>query len=73
MNNYKGKDCPGVVQKWKFGISAEEIIEIAFLAGKNKKVISLDITEYCPGSEDYRTGILISNIIYYFVMGYSQR
>jgi formiminoglutamase len=46
---------------------------MAFQAGKHKKVVGLDITEYCPGMEDYRTGILISNIIYYFIMGYSLR
>ncbi len=52
-------------------MDVEEIIEIMLEAGKNKKIVGLDIIGYNPSIEDYRTGRLLTNIIYYFILGYS--
>jgi len=66
-------DCPGVGAKQKQGLFSEEMIEIMFQSGVNKKIASVDISGYCPGSEDYRTGHLLCNMFYYFVMGFTRR
>lgn len=60
-----GVSCPSV----DGGLTAEEAIEIAFLSGKCKNVSLMDISEYNPAVEDYRTGRLLSNIFYYFCLG----
>ena len=37
--------------------------------GRDKRVKSIDITDYNPTVEDYRTGYLFGNMIYYFIVG----
>jgi arginase family enzyme len=59
--------------KSKYGLSAQEMLEIMFQSGRNSKIKSVDISDYAPVIEDYRTGILISNMFYYFAMGFSLR
>jgi hypothetical protein len=49
------------------------MLEIMYLSGLERKIISVDISDYCPKFEDFRTGNLISNLFYYFVMAYSIR
>lgn len=51
------------------GLSSEEIIEIAYLAANDKRLVSVDITEFNPSIEDYRSGFLLGNIIYYLMLG----
>lgn len=51
------------------GLTAEESLEIMFLAGRDKRVNSLDISDYNPTVEDYRTGYLFANMVYYYLMG----
>ncbi|CAD8074967.1 unnamed protein product [Paramecium sonneborni] len=41
-------------------------LEIVYLAGKH--TISLDITDYNPTIEDYGTGFLLGNLIYYYIL-----
>lgn len=41
--------------------------------GSNKKVGGVDITDYNPRFEDYRTGFLLGYILYYFNLGYMMR
>jgi len=52
---------------------AEEAKEIVLLAGIEKKVASLDFSDYNPKYEDFRTGLLLANLIYYFAMGFKLR
>ena len=40
-----------------------------FLSGLDKRIKSIDITDYNPLIEDYRTGYLISYMIYNFIHG----
>jgi formiminoglutamase len=56
-----------------FGLTSEDIIEMMMLAGKNKKIVTLTISDYNPTIEDYRTGRLLTNMVYYFILGYSSR
>jgi formiminoglutamase len=63
--------CPGVSnQNVEIGLTAEEIIEIMFQVGKNKNIKSLGICDYNPTVEDYRTGRLVANMIYYCLLGF---
>jgi formiminoglutamase len=55
------------------GLTAEEIIEILLMAGMNSQVISVDISDFNPASEDFRTGTLVANLIYFFLLGLSKR
>lgn len=64
-----GVSCPSV----DGGLTSEEALEIAFLAGKCEKVIIFDLSEYNPAVEDFKSGRLLSNIFYYFCLGCSLR
>jgi len=39
------------------------------LAANDKRLVSVDITEFNPAIEDYRSGFLLGNIIYYLMLG----
>lgn len=67
----KSAYCPGVSRPSIFGLTVEEIIEIVYLAGK--VVVSIDITDYNPTIEDYRTGFLLGNLIYYFILSNGEK
>ncbi|CAG9317388.1 unnamed protein product [Blepharisma stoltei] len=64
-----GVSCPSV----DGGLTAEEALEIAFLSGNSNKVSLMDMSEYNPAVEDYRTGRLLANIFYYFCLGVKSR
>lgn len=51
------------------GLTAEEAVEIMLMAGQDKRIKSLDVCDYNPTVEDYRTGYLLGNMIYYYLMG----
>lgn len=55
------------------GLTSEEIIEILLLAGMQKNIVSVDLSEFNPASEDFRTGTLVANLIYFFLLGLSKR
>ena len=48
-------------------------MEICFELGKDIRIKSIDFTNYNPLVEDYRSGYFLSNMIYYFILGTSQR
>jgi arginase family enzyme len=43
------------------------------LFGASKKVALIDICEFNPSVEDYESSLLILNMLYYFIMGYTKR
>jgi len=55
------------------GLSIEEIMEIFMLFGSSNKVILVDIGEFNPSVEDYESSILILNLLYYFLIGWTKR
>jgi len=74
FSNKKAAYCPGVSKPSVIGgLMAEEAKEIVLLAGIEKKVASLDFSDYNPKYEDFRTGLLLANLIYYFAMGFKLR
>jgi formiminoglutamase len=74
VDSINGSFCPGVsCPSVDGGLTNEEALEISFLSGTCNKVCLMDMSEYNPAVEDYRTGRLLSNIFYYFCMGCSTR
>jgi formiminoglutamase len=71
MENIEG--VAGVTSNCVTGcIKTEEIIEICYLAGlKLTKLVAIDICEYNPFVEDWRTGRLVATMFYYFTLGLS--
>jgi formiminoglutamase len=56
------------------GLSTEEALEICYFAGLyGDKVAAVDICEYNPYVEDWKTGRLVATMFYYFTLGLSQR
>lgn len=69
----QSSDCPGVSAPGSIGLSAQEALNICFLAGKSPKVMLVDVSEYNPSVESFRTGRLVALMLYYFLLGFSQR
>lgn len=73
IDSIQSSDCPGVSCPAVIGLSAQNALDIAFAAGQHPKTRLLDLSEYNPTVEEDRTARLVSNIIYYFLMGVSSR
>lgn len=69
----QSSDCPGVSAPGTIGLTAQEALNICFLAGQSPRVKLVDLSEYNPSVEDYRTGRLLVLMFYYFLLGYAQR
>lgn len=68
------RDCPGVsCPSVDGGLTSEEALEIMLICGKDHRIQLVDLSEYNPPVEEYRTGRLVANMIYYFAMGFIQR
>ncbi len=56
------------------GFKTEEALQMMFdiglLLGEN--LVSVDISEYNPCVEDWRTGRLVVTLFYYFVLGFAK-
>lgn len=61
--------CPGVSCPATIGLSAQDALDICFEAGAHRTVQLVDFSEYNPKIEAYRTGRLLANMMYYFMMG----
>lgn len=55
------------------GLTAEEAREIVLLSGMEPRVVSVDFTDYNPKFEDFRTGLLLASLVYYFALGFELR
>ena len=44
------------------------MIEILFEAGKSQEIKSIDFTDYNPSIEDFRSGLLLGNLIYHYIL-----
>ena len=73
IDSIKGADCPGVSCPAVIGLSAQEAFDISFAAGHHPNTKLLDLSEYNPTIEEDRTARLVSNLIYYFLMGVATR
>ncbi|CAF1578110.1 unnamed protein product [Adineta ricciae] len=61
--------CPGVSAPASVGLSAQQACDLAFIAGQSFHVKLMDMSEYNPLVEEYRTGKLITLIFYHFILG----
>lgn len=74
LNAINSAFCPGVcTPSVTGGFTSEEAIEIALLAGICAQVKVLDISEFSPAIEDFRTGRLVSSLIYSLLLGHTKR
>ncbi|ELR23900.1 arginase [Acanthamoeba castellanii str. Neff] len=73
IDSIKSSDCPGVSAPGAVGLTSEDALEICFVSGKNPKVRLVDLSEYNPLVEEYRTGRLVATMFYYFAMGVASR
>lgn len=55
------------------GFKTEEAVKIMYELGKNlDNLVSIDLSEYNPCVEDWRTGRLAVTLFYYFAMGIAE-
>lgn len=73
IDSIEGAVCPGVSCPAVIGLSAQDALDICFNAGKHPNTRMLDLSEFNPNIEEYRTGTLVCNMIYYFLMGIASR
>jgi len=73
IDSISGADCPGVSAPAVVGLTADEALQICFEAGKNPKVKLVDVSEFNPDIESYRTGKLVCLMFYFFLMGFVRR
>jgi len=66
--------CPGVsAPSVVGGLTYEEAIELAYLAGRCRKVKLMDMSEFNPAVENKKTPQLLQDLFYNFVKGVSER
>jgi formiminoglutamase len=73
LDSVSGEHAPGVSCPSPIGISAQDALDICFIAGQCDKVSLVDLSEYNPQVEGYRTGKLVANMFIQFVMGFTSR
>ena len=73
VDSIRQADCPGVSCPSPIGLTAVEAAQICFNSGKNKNVSIVDMSEFNPNAESYRTGKLLSWMFYNFVLGVATR
>ena len=73
IDSIQGSDCPGVSCPATIGLSAQHALNMCLYAGIHNHVKLFDISEFNPRIEDYRTGRLVANMFYYFLLGYAIR
>ncbi|CAL8105718.1 unnamed protein product [Calicophoron daubneyi] len=73
LDSIRAADCPGVSCPSPVGLTSEEAIEMCYVAGQSPIVDLMDISEFNPRVESSQTSRLVANMVYSFVLGYSQR
>eukprot|EP00753_Platysulcus_tardus_P009819 PLAT2327.2.p1 GENE.PLAT2327.2~~PLAT2327.2.p1 ORF type:complete len:201 (-),score=86.62 PLAT2327.2:77-679(-) len=73
IDSIRSADCPGVSCPATIGLTADDALDMCFRAGASGKVAMLDISEFNPEVESYRTARLIAQMVYHFLMGFSMK
>jgi len=73
IDSISSQDAPGVSCPANVGLTAQEAVDICFISGASPNVRMMDISEFNPDIESYRTGRLVTLMIYNFAMGYAKR
>ncbi|KAI9221047.1 hypothetical protein BC828DRAFT_382096 [Blastocladiella britannica] len=66
-------DAPGVSCASPLGLSAQQALDICYVAGNHPAVRLFDLSEYNPEIEEYRTGRLVAFMFYHFCLGLATR
>lgn len=70
MDSVRSSDAPGVSAPTPTGLTAEEILECAYLAGSEMKTAMIDICEFIPAHDvDGRTAKLAAMVVANFLTG----
>merc|ERR1712228_983963 len=73
VGSIRQSDCSGVSCPSPIGLTAIDAAQICFNSGKNKNVSLMDMSEFNPLAESYKTGKLLAWLFYNFVLGVAQR
>lgn len=73
IDSIQSSDCPGVSCPSTIGLTAQDALNIMYIAGITSQVQLIDISELNPLVENYRSPRLVVQMIYYFLLGYVQR
>jgi len=65
--------APGVSCPSPIGLTAQDALDICFVAGRDPHVRLFDLSELCPAAEGYVTPMLAAYMFYHFVMGLAVR
>jgi formiminoglutamase len=60
--------CPASI-----GLTAQEALDMCFVAGAHPNVRLFDLSEFNPKIDEYRTTRLVANMFYFFSMGVAKR
>jgi len=69
IDSIQSSTCPGVSAPATVGFTAQQALDFAFHSGKSFNVKLMDLSEYNPVVEEYRTGKLVTQIFYHFLLG----
>jgi len=69
IDSIMSSSCPGVSAPATVGLTAQEACDLCFEAGLCLSVRLMDVSEFNPQVEDYRTGKLLALLFYHFVLG----
>lgn len=73
MNAMNAAVCPGVDETNSLGLNSDEALEMCMTCGSDQNVVLFDLSEFNPEVEEARSGKLIAEMIYYFVLGFAAR
>ena len=74
MDSVRSSDAPGVSAPTPTGLTAEELLECAYLAGSEEKTMMMDVCEFNPGYDvDGHTAKLAAMTVANFIAGVSNR
>ena len=73
IDSIRSCEAPGVSCPSTRGLTAEEALSICFNSGSTQRVVGLDISEFNPKIENNITLRLVTQMIYYFILGFQVR
>ncbi|KAG9392810.1 Ureohydrolase [Carpediemonas membranifera] len=73
IDSIQSSDCPGVSCPAPTGLTAWDALRMCRIAGQTKCVRVVDMSEFNPAVESYRTSKLTAAMFYQFVLGVAER
>ena len=69
IDSIVSSSCPGVSAPATVGLTSEQACDMCFAAGQSLHVKLMDLSEFNPIIEEYRTGKLVTLLFYNFLLG----